>query len=254
MKNRTNGRNLMQPLIKIDNRDGRQTVNARELHAFLEVGKVFAAWIQERIEQYGFVENQDFIIFSDSGKNSSGIKVGRPSKEYHISIDMAKELAMVERNEKGKQARQYFIECERIAKDPMALLADPKRLLQLTEHYAKRTIELENQIAEQKPKVEGYERLTFCEGALNLTNTAKALDIPPQRFFRQLQEHRWIFRRVGGGSYVAYQDKIQRGYLTHKIYRQESSDGTEKVREQVLVTPKGLRRLHELFPRQEAMQ
>lgn len=248
MKNRTNGRNLMQPLIKIDNRDGRQTVNARELHAFLEVKARFNDWIANRIGQYGFVENQDFITLT---KNlvSGGI-----SKEYHISIDMAKELAMVERNEKGKQARQYFIECERIAKDPMALLADPKRLLQLTEHYAKRTIELENQIAEQKPKVEGYERLTFCEGALNLTNTAKALDIPPQRFFRQLQEPRWIFRRVGGGSYVAYQDKIQRGYLTHKIYRQESSDGTEKVREQVLVTPKGLRRLHELFPRQEAMQ
>jgi len=88
-------------------------VDARELHAFLEVGKVFAAWIQERIEQYGFKENLDYEVFSKSGKNPTG---GRPSKEYYVSIDMAKELAMVERNEKGKQARQYFIECEKIAK------------------------------------------------------------------------------------------------------------------------------------------
>ena len=92
-----------------------QTVNARELHAFLEVGKVFAAWIQERIEQFCFVENQDFIVISETGKNPKG---GRPSKEYFLALDMAKELSMVERNAKGKQARQYFIQCERVAKSP----------------------------------------------------------------------------------------------------------------------------------------
>lgn len=106
-----------------------QTVNARDLHAFLEVGKVFAAWIQERIEQYGFIEHHDFVVFSDSGNNPKG---GRPAKEYAISLDMAKELAMVERNNKGEQARQYFIECERRAKanviDITTALADPAKL------------------------------------------------------------------------------------------------------------------------------
>ena len=86
-----------------------QTVNARELHAFLEVGKVFAAWIQERIEQFGFVENQDFIVISETGKNPKG---GRPSKEYFLALDMAKELSMVERNDEGRRARRYFIDCE----------------------------------------------------------------------------------------------------------------------------------------------
>lgn len=88
-----------------------QTVNARELHEFLDVGKRFTTWIQDRIEQYGFVENMDFLPIL--GKSSGG----RPSTEYHITIDMAKELSMVERNENGKQARQYFIECERLAKE-----------------------------------------------------------------------------------------------------------------------------------------
>ncbi len=87
-----------------------QTVDARTLHAFLEVGKVFAAWIQERIEQYSFEQGKDFEVFSDSGNNPQG---GRPTKDYALTLDMAKELAMVERTPKGKQARQYFIECEK---------------------------------------------------------------------------------------------------------------------------------------------
>lgn len=92
------------------------TVNARELHAYLEIGKDFSNWIKDRIDKYGFVENQDFIIFAKIGENSSA---GRPSKEYFLTLDMAKELSMVERNEKGKQARQYFIQCERKANQPV---------------------------------------------------------------------------------------------------------------------------------------
>ena len=82
-------------------------VDARELHEFMEIGTRFDVWIERRIKEYEFIINSDFCSFVIE---SSG---GRPSTEYHISIDMAKELAMVERNEKGKQARQYFIQCEK---------------------------------------------------------------------------------------------------------------------------------------------
>ena len=84
-----------------------QTVNARELHAFLESKQEFTNWIKNRIDEYGFVECSDFLIILSK---STG---GRPRTDYFLSLDMAKELAMVERNEKGKQARQYFIECEK---------------------------------------------------------------------------------------------------------------------------------------------
>ena len=105
----------MQELIALNTIefDGseQQTVNARELHEFLEVGKDFSNWIKDLIEKYGFVENVDYVRFSPNlAKTPYG---GRPSVEYHISLSIAKELCMVERNEKGKQARQYFIECER---------------------------------------------------------------------------------------------------------------------------------------------
>ena len=83
------------------------TVDARVLHAFLEVQSDFRNWIKNRIDRYGFVENQDFVTV---GKNLPG---GGKQNDYHVTLDMAKELAMVERNAKGKQARQYFIECER---------------------------------------------------------------------------------------------------------------------------------------------
>lgn len=86
--------------------------NARDLHAFLGVKKVFAAWITNRISEYKFIENKDYILLSNLGKQTSG-RGGHNRKDYHLTLDTAKELAMVERNEKGRQIRRYFIECEK---------------------------------------------------------------------------------------------------------------------------------------------
>ena len=87
-----------------------QMVNARDLHEFLEVGKDFSNWIKDRIRQYGFQENDDYIRVAKTGE---GVNQGFQPIEYHLTLDTAKELSMVERNEKGKQARRYFIECEK---------------------------------------------------------------------------------------------------------------------------------------------
>ena len=108
----------MNELIKLQpqpiNGTPTETVSARELHTFLEVNTKFADWIKNRINEYDFVENQDFISFSENLEKPTG---GRPSQEYYITLDMAKELSMVERNDKGKQARRYFIECEKKLKE-----------------------------------------------------------------------------------------------------------------------------------------
>ncbi|EHK2735229.1 antA/AntB antirepressor family protein [Salmonella enterica] len=85
--------------------------DARKLHTFLEVGKRFASWITERIAEYGFVENQDYVIASQNREAKT--RGGHNRKDYHLTLDTAKELAMVERNEKGRQIRRYFIECEK---------------------------------------------------------------------------------------------------------------------------------------------
>lgn len=99
----------MNQLIEINTSvSGIKTVNARDLHAFLESKQDFSTWIKSRIEQYGFVENEDFTVHKFVDRRGNVV-------DYFCTIDMAKELSMVERNAKGKQARQYFIECEKVA-------------------------------------------------------------------------------------------------------------------------------------------
>ena len=99
----------MQELIKITEKEGQQLVSARELHEFLEIGQDFTNWIKRMIE-YGFEENQDFTV--------AKISEGKVTKhEYIITLNMAKEISMIQRSEKGKQARRYFIQCEKKLKE-----------------------------------------------------------------------------------------------------------------------------------------
>ncbi len=102
-------------LIPIASRiiDGSKTdaIHARQLHEFLGVGRHYRSWIKTRIDSYGFIENADYITCRP--KRGSKIHGGHNTAEHYITLDMAKELAMVERNEKGREARRYFIDCEK---------------------------------------------------------------------------------------------------------------------------------------------
>lgn len=91
--------------------EGKQIVSARDLHEYLGVGRDFTTWIKERIEKYQFEENTDFTIVSSFHQN--GGKGGRPKTDYVLRLDMAKELSMIENNDRGREARKYFIECEK---------------------------------------------------------------------------------------------------------------------------------------------
>ncbi len=102
------------------------------------------------------------------------------------------------------------------------------------------------------PKAAALDRISHADGSRCITNAAKDLQMQPKRLFAWLQEHKWIYRRPGGSGWIAYQDRIQSGHLEHKVTTVERSDGTEKVVEQVLVTPKGLARLAQAVG-QEAM-
>jgi phage anti-repressor protein len=106
--------------------EARTVINAREMYEFLESGQDFSDWIKSRIEKYKFLEGEDFsiILWKSTG--------GRPAKEYLLSIDMAKEIAMVENNDKGRQVRRYFIECEKRLKAGSGTISakDSERLRQ----------------------------------------------------------------------------------------------------------------------------
>lgn len=110
----------MKELINITEQKGIQLVDARELHGKLQTGRKFTTWIQGRIMEYGFTLNEDYFIenqtFSQNGEVKTTTHGGfRHRKDYFITTNMAKELAMVERNEQGRKIRRYFIEMEKIA-------------------------------------------------------------------------------------------------------------------------------------------
>lgn len=108
--------NKLIPVYETDK--GEKVVEARELHDFLNVKTEFAKWFDRRVEKYGFEEGIDFSSYLEK---SSG---GRPSKEYILTLDMGKELGMVEENEQGKQIRKYFIEVEKRARKIVNTVSD----------------------------------------------------------------------------------------------------------------------------------
>jgi anti-repressor protein len=220
-----------------------QTVNARELHAFLGVKSEFRNWIKNRVDDFGFVENADFVTV---GKKLPG---GGRQVDYHLAIEMAKELSMVERNEQGRRVRRYFIECERRAKDPMAALNDPAAMRSLLLTYTEKVLALENQVAELKPSHDALQRISTADGSLCITDAAKALQMQPKEFFARLQRNGWIFKRRGSSTYLGYESKVLAGYLEHKVTAVPRSDGSEKMVEQVRITPKGLTKIASLISR-----
>ncbi|EAL0242246.1 antA/AntB antirepressor family protein [Campylobacter jejuni] len=133
------------------------SANAREIFCFLEIETQFSIWLERRILSYNFIENQDYTIELVYTK-------GRPRKEYYVTLDMAKELCMVENNEKGRQARRYFIECEKRLKNLEAeqmqklafrqSLGYKSQLKQQKEHY-------ENKIKALKYDLENKNKLSF---------------------------------------------------------------------------------------------
>ncbi|HBH8221346.1 TPA: antA/AntB antirepressor family protein [Escherichia coli] len=153
-------------------------VNARDLHTFLDVGKRFASWIVERIAEYGFVENQDFMIISQVRER---IGRGRPAKDYHLTLDTAKELAMVERNEKGRQVRRYFIECEKRLRQQETKV---EKVLSGFMPAIMEAIKLEDKKEYSAPLKPGYRSLIHSpSGVLGLTENSLLMNL-----LNQLQE------------------------------------------------------------------
>lgn len=183
-------------MIPITCESGKASVDARDLHAFLEVGKDFSNWIKDRIQQFGFVEGQDF---SPNLAESTG---GRPSKEYTLSMDMAKELSMVERTDKGKQARQYFIACEKRMLEGQQSFQLPTTLAEALEFAAGLARDKEKaveQLAIAAPKVEFYDRVTQSATDCSMATAAQLCKLPygQNRLFQKLREMGVL---ISGGS------------------------------------------------------
>ncbi|WP_375693371.1 MULTISPECIES: antA/AntB antirepressor family protein [unclassified Bartonella] len=227
------------------NEESVQTVNARDLHAFLEAKRDFSNWIKDRISRYNFIEGQDFVKTQDlrspnlaSAKSRSVIAIN-----YHLTLEMAKELSMVERNEKGKQARQYFIECERRAKQvvtPQIDYSSPQAMIGFLNYLQGQINQKDTIIEDLKPKAMALESLQRSDGLFGLITAAKILEMQPKKFILFLQEKRWVYRITDGAPLLPYQDKIQKGLMDCSTHIIQTTKKAEKVIPCAKITAKGI--------------
>ncbi|AQX31000.1 antA/AntB antirepressor family protein [Bartonella schoenbuchensis] len=232
------------------NQEPVQTVNARELHAFLKIISPFNDWIAYRIKEYGFLENKDFVSFIQILVKSK--QNTRPSMEYYLTLEMAKELAMIERNEKGKQARQYFIECERKTKQmtpPQIDYSDPQVILGVFTHLKNESERKDHIIAELTPKTEALERLERCDDLFDINDAAEKLGMRLEDLANYLINHRWIYCRTDK-SLVPYYSKINEGLMGYIPKTIQTISGRKKSVPSAKITSKGLKRLSMMLQKQ----
>ena len=168
----------MNELLRSDE-CGNQTVDARELHEALGVGRDFSTWIKDRIEKYSFADGRDYQIFDspDLG-NRTGRGGDRRSINYLLTISTAKEIAMVENNEQGRKIRQHLIKVEEAWNLPETVMA---RALQMADRQVKalnvRISELETKSEADRPKVEFFDQVASSGDALQMRDVAGVLNM-----------------------------------------------------------------------------
>lgn len=223
----------MKDLIQIhyDNAD-RPTVLGRELHEALGVETRYNDWF-DRMCEYGFSEGKDYYSFLS---NRSDGKAGKPRTDHQLTIPMAKELCMLQRTDKGKQMRQYFIAVEEQWNSPDAIMA---RALQLSNAKLKEmqitvsTLTVENQI--MKPKAEYFDELVDRNLLTGIRETAGELGVKQNQFVAFLLEKKYMYRDKKG-RLTAYAKPLSDGLFERKECMNEK---TQWKGTQDLVTPKG---------------
>lgn len=250
----------MQELIKLTqqtlNDEQVNTVNARELHEFLGVGRDFSTWFKDRVEQYSFVENEDYILIPQNRGINSGRGGDRKSKDYHISLDMAKELCMVEKNEKGRQARKYFIECEKkllqVLSPKQSLLLniltardDLSRAVAINNYEVGYVQPLENKVEEQaevitkqKPKITYYDLVLQCEDLVPISHIAKDFGLSAQKLNKILAEEKVQYKDKSG-LWMLYAGYLANNYAQTSTHVYTTPDGFHHAKLHLKWTQKG---------------
>ena len=228
----------MNDLIAINYDTDKPTVSGRELHEALGVETRYNDWFK-RMSEYGFTEGEDF--YSNLSKTSDG---GRPSTDHQLTIPMAKEICMLQRNEKGKQFRQYFIKVEEAWNSPEMVM---KRALEIAnrkvEELKQRTFTLETQIEQDKPKVLFAQAVETAHTSILIGDLAKILkqngvQTGQKRLFEQLRQEGYLMK--GGSSHnMPTQRAMEMGLFEVKESTINNPDGSIRINKTTKVTGKG---------------
>lgn len=226
----------MNEIIKVTLDDEHDPiVSGRQLHEALGVNSNYTTWF-DRMTEYGFVENQDYVLLSNFG-NQTG-RGGHNKVDHAIKLDMAKEIAMIQRTDRGKEVRQYFIQIEKDFNSPEKIMA---RALLLAD---KKIQKLETQIETDKPKVLFADAVSASHSSILVGELAKLISqngykIGANRLFAWMRENGYLIKRKGSDWNMPTQRSMEMGLFEIKETNIQHPDGHVTITKTSKVTGKG---------------
>lgn len=236
----------MNEIINVTLNDNHEPiVSGRQLHEALGVNSRYTTWF-DRMKEYGFTEGQDFLPIL--GKSTGG----RQPTDHAIKLDIAKEIAMIQRTERGKQVRQYFIQVEKDFNSPEKIMA---RALLMAD---KKVHKLEAQIEADRPKVLFAEAVSASHTSILVGELAKLLkqngvDMGANRLFNWLRAHGYLIKRNGRDWNMPTQKSVEMGLIRVKETSITHADGHITVSKTPLITSKGQQYFINKFLNQERL-
>lgn len=225
-----------QELIPVtENEQNEVVVSGRELHEFLEIGTRYDTWIN-RMTEYGFEENTDYITLAQKRATAQGNFVNYA--EHILKLSMAKEISMIQRNDKGKQARRYFLKIEEAWNSPEMVM---KRALQFADQ---KIMKLETKIQQDKPKVLFADAVDSSTSSVLIGELAKLIsqngyDIGQNRLFEWLRDNGFLIKRKGESFNLPTQRSMEQGLMDIKKRTINNADGSIRTTRTTKVTGKG---------------
>lgn len=234
--------------VRVTDRDGNPWFVGADICAVLEIAKPSNAISRLDDDEKGALivgtpgGPQEMTIINESGLYSLVLTSRKPEAKAFKKWITSEVIPSI-RKTGGYSVGPVKID----VRDPGSLAAISAQLIEYTKELEAERLQLQNKVEEIKPKAQALDRISNAEGMMNVTSAAKHLQQQPKKLFAFMSEKRWIYKRAGGKSWLAYQDKIQSGCLIHKTHIEPQADGSERVFERVLVTPKGLAKLAEML-------
>lgn len=236
----------MNALLKVEvNENQEQAVSGRELHMFLEIETPYKKWF-DRMCEYGFSENMDYLTVDKNVYGQNGQLMPQKQYDHLMKIDMAKELCMLARNEKGKQARQYFLEVERDWNSPEKVMARALNIANNTINNLKLENSMQKQmIAEFKPVKEYVDTILSSTDTVTVTQIAADYGLSARALNKILWEEHLIHNV--NGQWILYKRWMNKGFTKSETINVPRADGSSKVVMNTKWTQKGRLKIHEIL-------
>lgn len=228
----------MNEIIKINYETEQPTVSARDLHDGLEIKSKYADWFKN-MTAYGFVENVDYFTFSKNLEN------GGRTIEHEISVDMAKQICMIQRSEKGRQYRQYFLDLEKAWNTPEQVMARALKIAgQTIDKLKGENAGLLEDVQRMRPKEIFADAVATSHSSILIGDLAKLIkqngvDIGQKRLFAWMRGNGYLIKRNGSDWNMPTQKSMEMGLFEVKESTVNNPDGSVRINKTTKVTGKG---------------